>query len=334
VHFSTGAIRVEPDRHHVVLPRLGGVRVHESTRKLARKLEAGTARILSATVHSSGGRWHVSFTVEAQRQVGPAAVPGHVGRSVQRVVGVDVGLRTLATVCAPDGTVVDVEPHPGGLAATQQRLRRLQRRTSRKQRGSQRWRRTQRRVARCHHRAANVRRDALAKLTTRLAQHHDVLVVEDLNVDGMGRRKPGAGNGGRGFNRKLRDGAIGEIRRQLAYKCGWYGSQLVVADRWYPSSKTCMGCGERKPSLQLAERTYTCAACGLVADRDVNAATNLARLGDTLTGETRLAGSGPVTGRRADRKTPPSGAGGCEASTPHDINVDQTGTAAPQGTAT
>jgi putative transposase len=334
VRFTTGAIRVEPDRHHVVLPRLGRIRTHESTRKLARRLEAGTARVLSATVtRAAGGRWHVSFTVEVQRRVGREAVPAHVGRG-SPVVGVDVGVRTLATVCAPDGNVVEEAPHPKALAAAQARLRRLGRRAARQRARSQRWRRTQRHLARYHHRAADVRRDALAKLTTRLAQRHEVVVVEDLNVEGMGRRKPGAGRGGRAFNRALRDGALGELRRQLAYKTGWYGSTLVVADRWYPSSKTCSGCGERKPSLRLSERTYTCDHCGAVVDRDRNAATNLARLGDALSGGRRPAGSGPVAGRGADRKTEPSSAGGDEASTPHgSAAADKTGTASPQGEA-
>lgn len=329
VRFTTGAIRVEPDRHHVVLPRLGRIRTHESTRKLARRLEAGTARILSAAVAQRGGRWQVSLTVEVQRHVGRDAVPAHVRRSPHPVVGVDVGVKTLATVCAPDGTVVHEEPHPKALAAAQGRLRRLQRKAARQQQRSKRWQKTQRRVARCHQRAANVRRDVLAKLTTTLAQAHDVVVVENLNLAGMGRRKPGAGRGCRGFNRALRDGALGELRRQVAYKSHWYGSDLVVADRWYPSSKTCSGCGERKPSLRLDERTYTCTACGLVIDRDHNAAINLARLGE----QTRTAGSGPVAGRGADRKTEPPSAGGIETSTPPERQLDQTGTAPPQGEA-
>jgi len=330
VRFTTGAIRVEGDRHHVGLPRLGRIRTHESTRKLVRRLEAGSARILSATVRR-GGRWHVSFTVEVQRDVGRDAVPAHIGASAHPVIGVDAGVKTLATVCAPDGTVIHEEPNPKALGGAQGRLRRLQRKAARQQTHSQRLRRTQGRVGRAHHRAANVRRDAIAKLTTTLAQQHQVVVVENLNLAGMGRRKPGAGRGGRGFNRALRDAALGELRRQLGYKTHWYGSRLVVADRWYPSSKTCSGCGARKPSLRLTDRTYTCDACGLVLDRDRNAAINLARLSEH---QHRPAGSGPVAGRGADQKTEPSSAGGRETSTPHDSTAaGQTGTAPPQGEA-
>ncbi|MGH9116468.1 MAG: IS607 family element RNA-guided endonuclease TnpB [Acidimicrobiales bacterium] len=249
VRFTTGAIRVEPDRHHVVLPRLGRIRTHESTRKLSRRVEAGSARILSATVSHSGGRWYCSFTVECQRACGRAAVPAHIGASRYRVVGVDAGVKILLTVAGADGTVIGQVANPRALDAAQVRLRCLQRRAARQRWHSNRWRRTQRRVAVLHHRVANVRADALAKATTRLAQQHDVVVVEDLNVDGMGRRKPGAGRGGRALNRAIRDAALGDMRRQLAYKTAWYGSTLVVADRWYPSSKTCSGCGQRKPSL-------------------------------------------------------------------------------------
>lgn len=298
IRFTTGTIRVEPDRHHVTLPRVGTIRTHESTRKLARKIEAGTARILSATVTTRAGRWWVSFTVEVER---PDPVRGSAAHPV---VGVDVGVKTLLTVATPDGTVIDQVENPRAFDRGRKQLRRLQRKQARQQRGSNRQRRTARRVAAAHLRVADVRRDAIHKATTRLAQRHDVIVVEDLNVAGMtaagGARK-------RGLNRAVTDAAFAEVRRQLAYKSEWYGAELVVADRWYPSSKMCSGCGERKPSLRLTDRMYEC-ECGVSLDRDVNAAINLARLGVT-------AGSGPVAGRGADRKSL-LGAGGCEASTP------------------
>src|SRR5262249_49912917 len=133
------------------------------------------------------------------------------------------------------------------------------------------------------------------------------------------------------------DAALAELRRMLAYKTIWYGSTLVEADRWYPSSKTCSGCGSRKPTLPLFERTYLCEHCGLALDRDLNAAINLARLGEThLLDERSRAGSGPVAGRGATRETEPAPAGdaaGDEASPPHHQPVGQTGTASPQGEA-
>ncbi|MGW0633407.1 RNA-guided endonuclease TnpB family protein [Streptomyces sp. NPDC002758] len=159
---------------------------------------------------------------------------------------------------------------------------------------------------RVHYRTANLRRDALHKLTTSLAREYGTIVVEDLNVAGMLKN--------RRLARVVADAGFGEIRRQLAYKTQWCGGRLAVASRWYPSSKTCSGCHAVKPKLPLRIRMYVCEPCGLVIDRDENAALNLAALV-----ERHVAGSGPETrnGRGADRKTPPSGAGGVEASTPH-----------------
>jgi putative transposase len=114
--------------------------------------------------------------------------------------------------------------------------------------------------------------------------------------------------------RVISDAGFGEIRRQLTYKTMWNGGTLTVADRWYPSTKTCSRCGAVKTKLRLSERTYTCTTCGLAIDRDLNAARNLASLVKHA-----VAGSGPETknGRRADHKTRPVRAGGREASTPH-----------------
>jgi putative transposase len=190
-----------------------------------------------------------------------------------------------------------------------------------------------------HVRAANIRADVLHKATTQLAQRHQVIVAEDLAVGNMTRRKPGAGRGGRGLNRTLADAAPAELRRQLGYKTTWYGSHLTVAGRWYPSSKTCAACGAVKAKLALAERTWTCDGCGATHDRDLNAATNLARLSEHTPGvEGRPAGSGPAAGRGAIRKTRPAAAataGGCETSTPQGSQptAGQTGTAPPQGEA-
>ncbi|CAN5352889.1 hypothetical protein BH23ACT9_BH23ACT9_23840 [soil metagenome] len=185
---------------------------------------------------------------------------------------------------------------PRGLRDAQKRLGRLQRKAARQQRGSTRRRHTITAIGRTHARAANVRRDSLHKATTMLAQTYDTIVVEDLNVAGMSARKPGAGKGGRGFNRAMLDAGMGTVRRLLGYKTGWYGSELLVADRWYPSSKTCSSCSSRKPRLGLHERTYTCETCGVSLDRDPNAAINLARL---ASGPSTRSGREEATSRTA-----------------------------------
>lgn len=344
VRFTTGVIRVEADRRHVTLPRLGAVRTHESTRKLARRIEAGTARILSATVRQdSAGRWHCALQVIVEAKCRPA----HARRSVHAVVGVDVGVKadSLLVVATPDGEEVERVAAPKALSGAQGRLRALQRRAARqcgpydaqaraRRQPSKRWRRTQARIGRTHAHTAAVRRDVLHKATTALAQRHDVVVVETLNAAGM---RSAGGARKRGLNRALADAALAEVRRMLGYKNRWYGSHLVEADRFYPSSKMCTACGRRKPNLTLADRTFECDGCGMRIDRDLGAAINLARLGvPPQLGEQSPTGSGSVAGRGATHETEPASAGdaaGCEASNPHHQPVDQTGTASPQGEA-
>jgi putative transposase len=338
-------MRVESDRHHIVLPRLGRVKTHESTRKLARRIEAGTARILSATLtQDAAGRWYCSLHTLVTRV--PSAPP-HVGRSPCPVVGVDVGVKAdaLLVVGTPDGREVERVRAPKSLAGAQARLRVLHRRAARQagpydpgtrhtRRPSKRWLKTRARIGRAHAHAAALRRDVLHKATTSLAQRYRVITVETLNASGM---RAGGGARKRGLNRALADAALAEIRRMLAYKTRWYGSTLVEADRFYPSSKTCSACGRRKPNLTLTDRVFHCDGCGFEVDRDLNAAINLARLGEThILGEQSPAGSGPVAGRGATRETRPApagSAGGCETSTRHHQPVGQTGTASPQGKA-
>lgn len=258
VAFTTGTIRCEPDRHHVTLPRLGRIRVHESTRKLSRRIEAGTARILRATcTRDAAGRWHVAFTVEVTRRIGP---PAHIKRH-RTAVGVDLNLGDLVAA-TPDGREVMRVTAPRGLRDTQAKLGRLQRNAARQQRGSNRRAKTIQAIGRTHTRAANIRRDILHKTTTRLAQTYPTVVVEDLNVAGMGRRKPGAGAGGRGFNRAVADTGMAQVRRQLAYKTCWYGSTMIVADRWYPSSKTCSSCSSRSQSWNSTSAPTTAKPAG------------------------------------------------------------------------
>ncbi|WP_218104916.1 IS607 family element RNA-guided endonuclease TnpB [Micromonospora mirobrigensis] len=314
VRFTTGTIRVEPDRTHVVLPRLGRLKLHESARKLARRLEAGTARILSATVRRDGGRWHVAFCVEADRADRRPNRPASV-------VGVDVGITHLAVLST--GELIN---NPRHFAAGQYRLRQLGRALSRKtgpdrrtgRRPSRRWQQAAARLGRAHARVANLRRDGLHKLTTRLAREHGTVVVEDLNVTGM--------LANRRLARRIADAGFAEIRRQLTYKTSWNGGRLLVADRWYPSSKTCSGCGTVKAKLALSEREYHCQTCGLIRDRDGNAAANLAALADQYD----TAGSGPVAGRGADRKTHIGGQVATKRQ-PGTASAGQTGTVPPQG---
>ncbi|WP_246493642.1 IS607 family element RNA-guided endonuclease TnpB [Crossiella cryophila] len=265
--FTTGTFGLaKHDRRHVRLPRIGLVRTHESTRKLARHVERGTARIRSATISHRAGRWFVSFSVEIIRAARTPARP-------DAVIGVDLGLSHLAVLST--GQVI---PNPRHLELAQRTLRRLQRQAARRQgpdRGTQRspsarWRRTQDKVSRLHTSITNARGDGLNKLTSKLATTFGTIVLEDLNVAGMLRN--------RRLARHIAGAGWGELRRQLQYKVLCHGSRLLLADRWYPSSKTCSDCGVAKAKLRLSERTFTCDSCGMRRDRDLNAARNLAML--------------------------------------------------------
>ncbi|MGV9538195.1 IS607 family element RNA-guided endonuclease TnpB [Streptosporangium sandarakinum] len=293
--FTTGAIRVEADRHHVTLPRLGTIRTAESTRKLARHLQRGTGRILSATVRFEGGRWFVAFTCEIDHADRVPARP-------DAVVGVDLGVKDLAVLST--GEVIASPKHH---RAALRRLRRLNKQLDRRigprspdgarRQPSARWAKTRAALGKAHARVANQRRDGLHKLTSRLAATWGTVVVEDLNVSGM--------LANRRLARAVADVGMAEARRQLTYKTTWSGGRLIVADRWFPSSKTCSGCGAVKAKLALSERTYACIECGLVADRDHNAALNLAALAADVAqsrGETLNARGGAVRpGVRAGR---------------------------------
>jgi putative transposase len=255
------------DSHHVRLSRVGQVKTYESTRKLHRHLERGTGRILAAIISEHGGKWWVSFTVEVERQLPPTRAP-------ERVIGVDVGITTLYTGATPDGDSVLSIANPRRLVVAQERLARAQRVASRRQgprKGvapSKRWKRANGRVRRIHAHIANQRRNLIHETTTKLAKNYDLIVVEDLNVKGMLKNHALA--------KHISDAAWGEFVRQLDYKTKWYGSALVRADWFFPSSKTCSRCDSVKAKLGLNEREYHCEACGLVMDRDLNAATNLA----------------------------------------------------------
>jgi putative transposase len=303
VTFTTGAIRVEPDRRHVTLPRVGAVRVHENTRRLERLLAKGRARILAVTVSRKGTRLVAAFRVLIQRPVQPGT-----SRPGSRV-GVDVGVRVLATVASSDGEVLERVPNPRPLEAALKQLRRLSRERSRRTRGSRRYSETQQKITRLHRRVASIRGHHLHVLTTGLAKTHGEIVVEGLDAAGMLRQKGLAGAQAR--RRGLSDSALGETRRQLGYKTGWYGSRLVIADRWYPSSKTCHACGHVQ---DIGWHEYwTCGGCGAGHQRDDNAAINLARYEPPVAGDSAVGPVRAAVKRRADPKTGPRPAGGEEA---------------------
>lgn len=300
VTFTTGAIRLEPDRRHVVLPRIGRVRVHENTRRLERLITKGRARILAATVSRKGTRLVVSFRVLVQRPIQPKVTdPGSR-------VGVDVGVRVLATVANSHEQVIERIENPRPLEAALKELRHLGRERSRRTIGSRGYRQTQTKITGLQRRIADIRGYHIHVLTTRLAKTHGEIVVEGYDAAGLLRQK--GLNGARARRRGLSDSALAETRRQLAYKTGWYGSTLVVADRWYPSSRTCHHC-QTVTDIGWAEH-WQCNGCGVAHQRDDNAAINLARYEGPVTA---VGPVGAAVKRGADHKTGPRPAGGHEA---------------------
>jgi putative transposase len=290
VKFS-GASFSLAGRHHVRLSRVGLVKTYESMRKLARRVENGTTRVVTATVRRESGGWYVAFTVVVQR---PDPVPARTPADDGKVIGLDLGLTTLITGASPHGEVLLEAGNPRNYRTAERRLAKAQRVAARRQgpaRGvapSNRWRRANKRVQGIHAHVANQRSQWQHALTRRIAREYDVIVVEDLAVANMVRNRTLA--------KAIHDAGWGELVRQLEYKAGWYGATIAKAGRFHPSSKTCSGCGMAKAKLSLSEREFHCTTCGTRIGRDVNAAINLARLGDPGW-ETRTAGTRSVAGR-------------------------------------
>jgi putative transposase len=267
------AIRVGDHNHarSVTLPGIGQIKVHDDTRCLRRMLNKGRAKILFATVSQHAGRWWLSLNVEATELHPAAQHPARNPTDDRGWVGVDRGLSAFLVAATADGNeVARIADAPKALAAGLGRQRRLTKSLSRKRKGSRNRREAAARLRRHHHHVANVRRHFLHQASNALVKIHDRLVIEDLNVSGM--------LGNRRLARAICDAGWAEFARQLRYKQAWRGGELVLADRWYPSSRLCSACGAIRSDLTLADRVFIC-GCGYSADRDCNAATNLARWG-------------------------------------------------------
>jgi putative transposase len=263
VRFTTGAMRLEPDRRHLVLPVIGKLRSKENTRRLERLVAKGRARVLSMTLAEQGGRLFVSVqAIVAHRPRTPADPAARCG--------IDLGIgHQWAVIAHHDGTIERVA-HPAPWKEVHQLQRRLARQMSRRIVGSRAHRHAKTKRATLDRRATNLRREAIHVLTTRLARRYGTVVVEDLDVAAMQRSM-----GRRAFRRTVSQAGIGRVRPTLAYKCGQQGGRLVVADRWFGSSKTHHGCGGYLADLRLDQRVWVCPKCRLLVDRNANAALNL-----------------------------------------------------------
>jgi putative transposase len=313
VRFTTGAMRLEPDRRHLVLPMIGRLRSKENTRRLQRLVAKGRARVLSMTLSEHGGRLVVLVQAIVALQPRTPSQP-------DARCGIDLGIgREWAVIAHGDGTIQRVT-HPAPWAATQKQRRRVARQLSRRTVGSRGHRQARAKLAALDRRATNLRTHQTHTLTTTLARRYGTVVVEDLDVAAMGR-----GMGRRAFRRSVYQAGIGKVRPMLAYKCAQQGGRLLVADRWLASSKTHHGCGGHLADLKLGERTWACPGCGQLVDRNANAALNLrdwtGPVGDRVVQRGGVAAPAPfvgdhggqahaVRGRARLQKTTLSGGGG------------------------
>ncbi len=249
--FSLTNDQFSLDDCRIRIPNLGWVRMRESLRF--------AGKIMSAAISRVANRWFVSITVGTEdRSHLPTA-------ENQGAVGVDLGVSALATLSTGE-RIAGPKPHKALL----NRVRRLSRGLSRKQKGSANRARAKAKLAKLHARIAHIRQDALHKLTSDLTRRFHTIAIEDLNVRGMMKN--------RHLARSIADMGFFEFRRQLGYRAAMRGGGVVVADRFFASSKTCSACGHKLDDLPLSVREWTCPECGSVHDRDVNAAINLKNL--------------------------------------------------------
>lgn len=251
--FYVGGDQIQIAGKYVKIPNLGWVRLRETLRFVG--------KINGVTISRTADRWFISVNVETSLM--PAACEN------QAVVGVDLGIKAFATLS--NGTAV---PSNQPLKKKLGKLRRLQRRLSRRKEGSKNRAKAKRQVAKMHYKVANSRSDFLHKVTTDLTKEYKYIVIEDLDVQKMVRKKS--------LSRAIMDSGWYEFRRQLSYKAELRGNKIFVADKWYASSKRCSGCGHCKDELLLSERVYSCEECGLEMDRDHNAAICLEQLLSTV----------------------------------------------------
>lgn len=261
-------------------------------------------KIQGTSVSRQGNRWF-------------AAIQVNVGDDFRRdrksdyIAGVDLGVSSLATIVNDRG--VDVVSGPKPLDAHLRRKRMLGRELSRRTKGSNNWWRTIWKIRRLDTRIANLRKESLHTLTTRLCSENQAVAIEDLNVRGMSTNRKLA--------RRISDMGFYELRRQMQYKSEIFGTHVVVAERWYPSSKKCSNCGSINENLTLAQRRYTC-PCGFAMNRDVNAAHNLRTLALSGTDACGHDGKASDDGSRRNRTQPSMDETGIRLARP--LNSDET----------
>ncbi len=245
--FYVGGDQVKVKGRYVKIPNLGYV-------KMAEPIPYG-GKINAMTLSRSVDKWYVAFSMDVDVSMLPC--------KNQARCGVDLGIKSLATLSRGEIRYWDT---PKPLQQSLRKLARYQRRLTKKVKGSSGYSKLKIRIARLHKRIADIRCNTLHQLTSYLVKNFSEIVIEDLNVQGMLSNHKLA--------RHIADVGFYEFRRQLSYKCEFMQSQLIIADRWFPSSKLCSDCKGYHPNLKLSDRVFHC-SCGNHKCRDYNASINL-----------------------------------------------------------
>ncbi len=247
-----GSLRVQKDK--VRMPNIGWVRLKERG-----YLPSSGIKILCMTVSEGAGRWFVSMQVE--QEIADPLPP------TNKPLGIDVGIKSLAVIS--NGKIFN---NPHALKWGEKKLACLQRELCRRKKGGRNREKTKIRIAKLHLKIANIRSHAIHQVSDYITAKTkpNIIAIEDLNVKGMVANH--------NLAKAVADVGFAELSRQIQYKAQWQGIDVITADRFFPSSKLCSACGEKKPYLKLSERTFVCSSCGNIIDRDLNAALNLAAL--------------------------------------------------------
>lgn len=253
--------------YKIHLPRIGKVKCSENVRF--------EGKVNNVVIKRIADMWFAIINIEVPELV---SLKPKVGDN--QVIGIDLGISSMMILS--DGTFIE---NPRALKLNLKKLKHRQRRLNKKQKGSKNRRKQQLKVAKMSYRISCIRKNAIHNATTSIVKKYDKIIIEELNVRGMIKN--------RNLSQALSDVCFGEIKRQLIYKSKWSGKELIVADKWFASSKTCSNCGNKKEKLSLSERIYKCENCGIEINRDLNAAKNLANYSPTpKCGESHASGFG------------------------------------------
>jgi putative transposase len=250
--FYIGLNQFKVEGNRIRLPNIGWIRMSQDLRF--------SGRPLSVVVSRTAGKYFASIQVEVE----DSYIYPHICES-QASIGVDLGVKDLAVLS--NGEKIS---NPKVLGYYERRLKRLQRQLSRKEKGSRNRFKAKFQLSRLHYRIRSIRHDYFHKMTSDLVERFRLIGIEDLNVSGMMKNHMLA--------KYIQDASFYEVKRQLDYKSNLSGSEVIKVDRFYPSSKTCSVCGWKKEDLKLSDREWRCEGCGMVHDRDINAARNILKV--------------------------------------------------------